>query len=64
MLVVKNVYLHKDRTGKDFSNTHGISMHIPGKEGHLIDYHDTYHQLEFEKQTNWSKVIEFLRKID
>lgn len=62
-LVVKNVYLHKDRTGKDFSNTHGISMHIPGKEGHLIDYHDTYHQLEFEKQTNWSKVIEFLKKI-
>ncbi|MCX7641762.1 MAG: clostripain-related cysteine peptidase [Elusimicrobiales bacterium] len=63
-LVIKNVYLYKDRTQKDFSNTHGISMHIPGKEGHLIDYYETYEELEFEKLTKWSKVIEFLKKID
>lgn len=63
-LVIKNVYLHKDRTGKDFSNTHGISMHIPGKNGHLIDYYDTYTQLEFDKVTGWSKVIKFLESID
>lgn len=63
-LVIKNVYLHKDRTGKDYSNTHGISMHIPGSEGHLIDYYQTYSELKFDKITGWSKVIEFIKKID
>ncbi len=63
-LVIKNVFLHKDRTGKDYSNTHGISMHIPGKEGHLIDYYDTYNQLLFDHLTGWSKVIDYLKKIE
>lgn len=63
-LVAKNVFLHKDRTGKDFSNTHGISIHIPGQEGHLIDYYQTYNELEFDKLTGWSKVIDYLKKIE
>ncbi len=56
-LVVSNVYLNKDRTGKDYSNAHGISVHIPGEPGHLIDYHKTYSSLAFEKATSWSKAI-------
>ncbi|MEF3280930.1 MAG: hypothetical protein K6357_08215 [Elusimicrobiota bacterium] len=63
-LVIKNVYLNKDRTGKDFSNTHGISMHIPGAKGHLIDYYQTYNELEFEKITRWSDSIKFLENIE
>ena len=63
-LIIKNVYLHKDRTNKDFSNTHGISMHIPGKEGNLINYYPTYKDLYFEKITNWSKAINFIKSIE
>ena len=63
-LIIKNVYLHKDRTGKDFSNTHGISMHIPGKEGNLINYYPTYDELEFEKITHWSRAINFIKSIE
>lgn len=59
-LVIKNVYLNKDRTNKDFSNTHGISMYIPGAKGELINYYDTYTKLEFDKLTGWSRVIKFL----
>jgi hypothetical protein len=63
-LIIKNVYLNKDRTGKDFSNTHGISMHIPGKEGNLINYYPTYNELDFDKITNWSKAINFIKSIE
>jgi len=62
--IIKNVFLHKDRTGKDYSNTHGISMHIPGKKGNLIDYYPTYTDLSFDKVTRWSEVIKFLENIE
>lgn len=63
-MIIKNVYLYKDRTEKDFSNAHGISMHIPGAKGHLIDYYQTYNELEFDKTTRWSNAIKFLEEID
>lgn len=63
-LVIKNVYLSKDRTGKDYSNTHGIAMHIPGKKGNLINYYPTYNELAFEKATLWSMSIKYLETIE
>lgn len=63
-LVIKNVYLNKDRTGKDYSNTHGISMHIPGERGNLIDYYSTYNDLSFDRATGWSETIKFLESIE
>ncbi|MBU2530050.1 MAG: hypothetical protein KKD35_03325 [Elusimicrobia bacterium] len=63
-LVIKNVALGKDRTGKDYSRTHGIAIHIPGKPGTLIEYEDTYGKLEFAKATNWEKFIDYLKQID
>gem|GEM_PF-1817374 len=63
-LVIKNVYLYKDRTGKDFANTYGISLHIPGKDGNLINYYQTYNNLEFDKLTHWSKAINFIKSIE
>ncbi|MEA3307135.1 MAG: clostripain-related cysteine peptidase [Elusimicrobiota bacterium] len=63
-LVVKNVFLGKDRTGKDYSKTHGIDIHIPGKPGTLIEYEDTYVKLEFSKATNWEKFINYLKTIN
>jgi Clostripain family len=63
-LVIKNVFLGKDRTGKDYSRTHGIAIHLPGKPGTLIEYEDTYGKLEFAKATNWEKFIEYLKTID
>ncbi|MBI4655999.1 MAG: hypothetical protein HY746_04525 [Elusimicrobia bacterium] len=63
-LVIKNVYLGKDRTGKTYSNTHGIGIHIPGKPGNLIEYHDTYHKLAFAKDSGWRKFIKYLEKIE
>jgi hypothetical protein len=63
-MIIKNVYLYKDRTDKDFSNAHGISMHIPGTKGHLVDYYQTYNELEFDKITRWSNAIKFLEEIE
>lgn len=62
-LVVSNVFLNKDRTGKDYSNAHGISLHIPGAPGNLIDYHKTYRYLAFEKASEWSNAIKRLENI-
>jgi hypothetical protein len=63
-LTVKNVYLGMDRTGKDYSNTHGISINIPGKPGSLIEYYPTYSRLAFEKAAEWKKFTDYLEKID
>jgi len=63
-LTVKNVYLGKDRTGKDYSNTHGIAINIPGKPGSLIEYYPTYSRLAFEKATGWQNFMNYLEKID
>lgn len=63
-LVIKNVYSNKDRTGKDYSNTHGISMHVPGKPGNLIGYYPTYGSLAFEKATRWSETVKYLETVE
>ena len=63
-LVVKNAALGRDRTGKDYSNTRGISIDIPGKPGDLIEYYPTYSRLAFEKASNWQKFISYLETID
>jgi len=63
-LTVKNVYLGMDRTGKDYSNTHGISINIPGKPGSLIEYYPTYSRLAFEKAAEWRKFMNYLEKIN
>ena len=59
-LTIKNVWLGKDRTGKDYSNTHGIGINIPGKPGSLIEYYPTYAKLAFEKASNWDKFVKYL----
>ena len=63
-LVVKNVYLGRDRTGKDYSSTRGISIDIPGKPGNLIEYYPTYDKLAFEKASGWSKFMAYLEKLN
>ena len=63
-LTVKNVFLGKDRTGKDYSNTHGIAIDIPGLPGNLIEYHHTYSQLAFEKAAGWQKFMKYLEKLN
>ncbi|MBU2572967.1 MAG: hypothetical protein KKH28_02675 [Elusimicrobia bacterium] len=63
-LVIKNVYQGKDRTGKEYSNTHGIAIDIPGKPGTLIEYNDTYGELAFEKASNWRKFRKYLERIN
>ncbi|MCX5786467.1 MAG: clostripain-related cysteine peptidase [Elusimicrobia bacterium] len=62
-LVIKNVYQGKDRTGKDYSNTHGISIDIPGKPGTLVEYNDTYGELAFEKAAGWQKFMKYLEAL-
>jgi len=59
-LTVKNVWLGKDRTGKEYSNTHGIAINIPGKPGNLIEYYPTYSKLAFEQAAGWSKFMTYL----
>jgi len=63
-LTVKNAYLGKDRTGKDYSNAHGIAINIPGKPGSLIEYYPTYSRLAFEKATGWQTFMNYLEKMD
>ncbi len=62
-LVISNVFLNMDRTGKDYSRAHGISLHIPGMPGNLIDYHKTYRNLAFEKETGWSAAIKRIENV-
>ncbi|HAH32655.1 MAG TPA: hypothetical protein DCL44_10125 [Elusimicrobia bacterium] len=62
-LVIKNTFVGKDRTGKDYSNTHGIAIDIPGNPGSLINYHQTYSQLAFEKAAGWQKFMKYLEAL-
>jgi hypothetical protein len=59
-LTLRNAFLGKDRTGKDYSNAHGIAIHIPGKPGNLIEYYPSYSDLAFEKASGWRKFINYL----
>lgn len=62
-LVVKNTYVGKDRTEKDYSNTHGIAVHIPGEPGHLIDYVNRYGDLVFGRESEWAGFIKYAQKV-
>ncbi len=62
-LTLKNSFVGKDRTGKDYSNTHGIAIHLPGRPGNLIEYYPSYSGLAFEKTTGWQKFINYLKRI-
>jgi hypothetical protein len=53
----------KDRTGKEYSNTHGISIDIPGKPGNLIEFYPTYSKLDFAKASGWEKFMDYLGTI-
>ncbi len=62
-LTISNVWVGKDRTGKEYSNTHGIALQIPGKPGNLIEYYPTYSRLAFEKATGWDRFVKYLGTI-
>ncbi|OGR40874.1 MAG: hypothetical protein A2X35_02770 [Elusimicrobia bacterium GWA2_61_42] len=62
-LTVKNVWLGKDRTGKEYSNTHGIAINIPGRPGNLIEYYPSYSALAFEKAAGWNGFMTYLGTI-
>jgi hypothetical protein len=62
-LTIKNVWLGKDRTGKEYSNTHGIAINIPGKPGTLLEYYPTYSRLAFQKASGWEAFMTYLGTI-
>jgi hypothetical protein len=62
-LTIRNAWVGKDRTGKEYSNTHGISVDIPGKPGSLIEFYPTYSQLDFAKASGWEKFMDYLGTI-
>ncbi len=63
-LTIKSAWVGRDRTGKEYSNTHGISIDIPGKPGNLIEYYPTYSKLAFEKASGWDTFVKYLGSID
>jgi hypothetical protein len=56
-LVIKSTGLSKDRTGKDYAQTHGLSIDIPGQPGNLIDIANNYYDLDFARETKWSDFV-------
>ncbi|OIN99492.1 MAG: hypothetical protein COX65_00170 [Elusimicrobia bacterium CG_4_10_14_0_2_um_filter_56_8] len=62
-LIVKNVWLGKDRTGKEYSSTRGLGIQIPGKPGNLIEYYPAYSELAFEKATGWDTFVKYLESL-
>ena len=59
-LTIRTAWVGKDRTGKEYSNTHGISIDIPGKPGNIVEYYPTYSKLAFEQASGWSKFMTYL----
>ena len=62
-LTVRNAWLGKDRTGKEYSNAHSIAINIPGRPGNLIEYYPSYSKLAFEKATGWNSFVKYLDTI-
>ncbi|MEI7528485.1 MAG: clostripain-related cysteine peptidase [Elusimicrobiota bacterium] len=62
-LTIRNAWLGKDRTGKEYSNTHGIAINIPGRPGSLIEYYPSYSKLAFEKATGWDSFVTYLKAV-
>ncbi|OGR68016.1 MAG: hypothetical protein A2081_02615 [Elusimicrobia bacterium GWC2_61_19] len=65
-LVIRNNYFDKDRTGRDFKDTHGISVYLPP----VIDkidqaklegiFENKYQDFEFSKATGWHDFVTYL----
>jgi len=62
-LLINNVFLGKDRAGKDYSNANGLAVNIPGRPGNLIEYHHTYSDLAFAKASGWKTFTDYLETI-
>ncbi|MCX5789899.1 MAG: clostripain-related cysteine peptidase [Elusimicrobia bacterium] len=62
-LVIRNVFVGKDRTGKDYSNAHGLSIEIPGEPGNLVDYVNKYSDLPFAKASSWASFVTYLDSV-
>ncbi|MDD4004188.1 MAG: clostripain-related cysteine peptidase [Elusimicrobiaceae bacterium] len=60
-LVIDNVYSSKDRTGKDYKNTHGIAITVPGMPGTLVDASNRYESLSFAQASSWGRFMEYLK---
>lgn len=60
-LVIRNSWVGRDRTGKEFSNARGLAINIPGKPGNLIDYLPTYDKLKFPRASGWDG---FMKRLD
>ncbi|MFA6584308.1 MAG: clostripain-related cysteine peptidase [Elusimicrobiaceae bacterium] len=61
-LVIENVFFSQDRTGKDYKNTHGLSIHIPGIAGTIIQPVNRYADLRLARESNWDDFIEYLKR--
>ncbi|MDP2866122.1 MAG: hypothetical protein Q8O90_07760, partial [Elusimicrobiota bacterium] len=65
-LVIRNNYFDKDRTGRDFKDTHGISVYLPP----VIDkidqvklegiFEGKYQDFEFSRATGWHDFATYL----
>jgi len=62
-LVIRNAFVGKDRTGKDYSNARGLAVHIPGEPGTLIEHENSYSDLLFAKSTSWGGFTEYLSSV-
>lgn len=62
-LIIRNVWLGRDRTGKEYSSTRGLGIQIPGKPGNLIEYYPAYARLAFEKASGWDTFVKYLETI-
>lgn len=65
-LVIDNAYFDKDRTGRSFADTHGISVYIPPVIEKIDQaklegiFENKYPDFEFSKATGWHDLVTFL----
>lgn len=62
-LVIRNTGFSKDRTGKDYSVAHGISIDIPGQPGTLIEMENKYSDLSFAKDSFWPQFRAYVESV-
>jgi len=65
-LVIDNAYFDKDRTGRAFTDTHGISVYIPPVIEKIDQtklegiFENKYPEFEFSKATGWHDYVTYL----
>jgi hypothetical protein len=65
-LVIHNAYFDKDRTGRDFKDTHGISVYLPPVIEKIDQnklegiFENKYPDFEFSKATGWHDFVTYL----